>query len=299
MHYVFDATVGASVIKQVASSNYSPGNSERSSRGSGAVDPAQIAMVYGAPTATFQSGDLSGVLTLISASTGLSLGSSAALEIPFNRAVSGGTFDTDDATVLAKTTGASGATALLTIQQFSASEDTDATIDVLATLLSSDGFTHPVASSIGQTISGQAFNATFGFGGVSIDSSVDSRAVGATVTPGITIAVEPKFSGFNFPRQAAIIQRDPVIEIEFADLEAAHAYGPNFEALTNAIVYFRKRADGGTYASGSVNVTATFGAGLKSVQSVGAQSGTPGRTSVRLTGKALTIATDAAAPSFS
>ncbi|MBR9800262.1 hypothetical protein GYB59_00550 [bacterium] len=295
MHFVFDAVVGASAIKQVASSSYSPGNNPVVGRGSGAIDPSQIAIASAAPTASFQSTDVAGVLALISASAGLSVAAGTDLEIPYNKAVNGGTFDDEDALVISKV---STAAALLTLQQISASDTQDAVADILATFVSGDGLTHPIASATGETISGQTFNATHAFGGVAIDGTMDSGVVGVVVNPGITIVTEPTRSGFIYPVHASIVQRNPYMDLEFVNMEAANSYGTNFEALTSVVAYFRKRADGGTYAA-SGHLSASFATGLKSIEQVNASEGSPGRVTLRLWGKELTTSTSATIPSFS
>lgn len=297
MHYVFDAFVGESgVIKQVSSSQYSPSNSIRAGRGSGAVDPSLLSVVSATPQATLQTSDLAGILTLISISAGLAVDEETALVIPYNKAANGGTFDTDDATVLSKT---ANGQAVLYIQQIAASGDGDAIADVMAMFASIDGLSVPVDDATGETISGQTFTGLYSFGGVAIGSAVDSRATGVTVNTGITLTPWPKTSGYVYPTALSITQRNPYIDIEFADIKAAASdYGPNFAALASAVAYFRLRADGGTFASGSSHVSITSSGGIIDIQQIQGTADSPGSGTVRLWCKGLTSSTAAAIPSY-
>lgn len=297
MHYVFDATLGALTLKQVSSSSYSPNNSIRAQRGSGAIDPSAFNVVKTTPEATLRSGDISGVLGTVDPTTGLLIAAASALDIPFNETVNGGVFDTDEAFVLSKVTSASGATALILPTSLSAEADGDAQIDLRVIFISNDGIVHPVSSDVSQTISGQAYNASFGFGGVSLDGTMIEKIRGVTVNFGIDVQVE-HFNGAVHPQEVNIRQRNPTMEIMFDDFDDVHSQGINFAALTSAVAYFRKRTDGGTYESGSVHTSASFGTGISDTQSISASSGSPGTAGMRLLGKALAVSTTASIPAF-
>ncbi len=300
MDYVHDCVLGSLTLKQVTQSNYQPGNNMRAGRTSSGVDPSAFFVVGAQAQATFASADIAGVLGGLSVTAGLLLGSADVFQMPFNKAENGGTFDADGAFVLSKSTGASGASALVIPQSIAASNQDDAIANLITYLLSNDGFTHPISSQVSQTPAAQAFNASFGFGGVAIDGAMTDWITGATVNPGIEIQYHPN-GGKNYPQKISIRRRNPTIDLEFADMDAMNAHGPNFGALTSATVYFRKRVDGGTYVDTATtdHVGLSFANGLKDVQSIGAAANQPGAPGLRLHGKALTSSTGTAIPVYS
>ena len=286
MHNLSDVIIGSNVVKQVTSSNYTPNNQIRAGRTTSGVQPSVHNLIAADPQADFQSLDVAGALTAVSITAG-TLVSSGAIEIPFIKALNGGSYAGSGSHYTLN-----GADAFSYIQEVSASGNQDASVSIMTMFQSTNGSAVPVTESTSQSIAAEAFNANFALGPVSIDSSALSDVESVRIDPGFNVVVHPRGS-LTYPLKHTILTKDPSIEITFTDNDAMAGQGPLFEALTSAKVYFKKRVDGGTFvADGTAeHVSISFATGIKDVQSIGGSAGSETQPVLRLLGKQLSVST--------
>lgn len=292
MDVVYDAVIGAVAIKQVKRTSFKAGVQSQSLRLSGGLDPQAIVVQGGEPRATFESMDIAGVLTGLGVSSGLFVVSGSLL-VPWNRRANGGTFagGSNNFTL-------SGANGLAIINSLSASQgDEGAVAEVELCFLSADGLAAPVAANVNQALSAEAYNAAWAMGPVYVNAVQLAQVSSIRVNTGLQLVVK-RYDGSVYPTFAFIQERNPSIDITFENFDALSTQGPLFSATTNAAVYFRKKADGGTFVSdaSTVHVQASFASGLTAVENADGDGTSNGSATIRFIGKTLAVSTAHAIP---
>jgi hypothetical protein len=293
---VYDAILGGLTLRQVMRTAYSPNANIIAGRVSGGLNPSEFYGGPAEPMASFDSADLAGVLGGLSVTAGLSV-AAGTITIPFNERANGGTFasGSNHETL-------SSANGLIVPTSFSANQDDAAAIATLEChFRSTDGLTYPVAVNANQALGSQAFSAQFAMGPVGLELGSEGSAslldgVSAiAVNPGLTV-VKEKYNGAIYPTRLFITQRDPSIDITFVDLAGLVRFTSIYQSLVSLAVFFRKRADGGSFVSDATeeHIAFSFAAGITQIQQVGASGNATGSHTVRLYGKALTASAAAA-----
>ena len=291
----YDAILGAVNLRQVRSSTFSPGNTIAPDFVSGGIDPAALFFTGAQPSATFQTNDVSGVVTGIHARNGLYV-NNGTIAIPYNLRANGGTFAA--AGNHHRIRGSYGLTVINSITANHGDQD-GAMVDLATTFVSSDGMTAPVVVDDGQTLQAQAYNASHSLGPQYVNSSLLSSVVGITITAGITTELETT-DGNLFPREVHITRVQPVIDIRFRNVAALKTHGPLFNNLTAFTGYLRKRSPGGSFVAANVSEHISFVVGADGIidcQPVNASGNSPIEPSFRIHCKSLTLSATAAIPS--
>ena len=292
MDALYDAIVGGTTLRQIKRTSFQAGIEGQALRQSGALDPSQIIVKGGEPRITFESMDLSGVLTAISVSSGLFV-NNAAITIPWNRRANGGTFAGGSNNFQL-----SALYGLFIPKSISASQGDDgAVVEIEGCILSSDGLTVPVTASVNNALGSQAYSTAYAMGPMYIDSTQLLQVESIKVDPGLTL-VAKRFDGSVYPTLAFIQERNPTIDITFENFDALNTQGPLFASMTTAAAYFRKKVDGGTFVTDitAVHTKLSFGTGLKVVQSADASDTSNAKANIKLMGKVLTAALTSTIP---
>lgn len=297
MDAVYDAVVGSTTIRQITNTRFSSGLEQSIGRYSGGLDPQAIYVMKSEPTVSFETEDLATALA-IGTDTFSSVGShisSGTITIPFQRRSLGGTFAGAGANMRLNATHA-----LFVPTSISGNQGDDAKLSIEGHFYNTTGLTTPVTASVNQNLASQAYVAKYAMGTAFITPSGGAstqlvEVVGITVNPGITVMTE-YYNGGVYPQKVFITRREPVIEITVKSFDDLYTYGPIGAVVDGCVVYFRKRADGGTFASdaSSVHISFSFGAGLAVIQDISASANDNGTGTIRITGKALTCDTTAA-----
>lgn len=286
---VYDALIGTgNNVRQVVSTDYSPNARIEAGRVSAGVDPSALFLTEARPTARIQSGDLAGVLALLSVTAGLDVAGEN-IDLPYQFRAAGSTFAGNlSHSVLRGTNG------LVVPQSASVNQGDVASLIDLMVHFESDGFTAPVAQVDDLTLTAQAFNALFGLGPAVLDSATVAGVIGHTVNFGLT--VEPEMTdGAVYPVTHFITERNPSIDLRFRDFDSLAAAATIASAMTTLVVYHRKRAEGGTYVANGTgaHVAFSFGAGITSVQNVTGQGTQPAIPTLRCFGELLSVSSTA------
>ena len=296
---VYDAILGSGLtLRQVVDGGWTTTIEESIALHSGGIDPQQIYQGDAEQAATFQTADLVGVLGGIDPASGLLV--STGITVPFRKKASGGTFAGTSSHFAS-----SCSNGLVICSELSASKEQEsgdspgAVATVMAHAISSSG-ADPITASTGNSLASQTFNGQFVMGPVVIDSTAVTDVLSVSVSTGITLDKWRPGKG-DYPTRIYIASRRPVISIELEDLDSFVSSGGfslgAFAISSGVDAYFKKRADGGGYASGSVHGKASIGAGVGFAEQI--NGGTTGHASgrVRLVGKAMTWSVNNALPS--
>lgn len=294
---VYDAILGGVNLRQVTQSSYNGNTSIIDGTLSGELDPSELYGGDAQPMASLTSGDLAGVLAGISITAGLAV-AAGSIVIPFNERVQGGTFQSgsNHATI-------SSANGLIVPTSFSAGQGDAAALAAIDVhfrkgAITEDPRTAPCAINANQALAAQAFVGQYAMGPVTANLGSEgslSQVSGISrvaVNPGIEV-IKEAFDGHIYPTRLHISRRRPTIDLTFVDKAHASRFGSTYQALVALSVFFRKRADGGTFAAdgGANHVKFSFGAGITGMQTVSASGANTGEVTVRIHGKALSAAT--------
>lgn len=289
---VYDAVIGALTLRQVSQGSYDPGANVIAARASGAIDPSELYAGSATPRASFQSGDLAGLLGAVSLSAGLAI-SSGTITLPFQKRANQGAFAGSSAhPAIAATDG------LLVVTSIESGQDRGVTASMDLHFLSTDGATDPVSGSTGNSLGAQSFTAQFDHGPGLVNATEIDELVGWRVNPGITVRAK-HYQGLTFPTRLYIVSRDPSIDLTFEDLDAAMAFLGSYTALSSVNVYARRFADGAAHVAEATTSHAKFslGDGIGVIGPVQAAGQAEGSATIRCTGLALTGSTSNAIPS--
>ncbi|MDE2100763.1 MAG: hypothetical protein KGL39_26190 [Patescibacteria group bacterium] len=292
MDVTYDAVLGVgNALKQVRRTSFQPGIRQGVGRMSGAVDPSILFVNGGEPRATLQSGDVAGVITLLSVTAGLFV-SAGTITLPWNRRANGGTFagGLNNFTI-------TGANALIVPRSFSASQSDEegASAELEVVFVSTDGLTAPVTFAVNQALAAEAFNLLFAMGPVYINTVALTQVQSVKVDTGITVETK-MFDGAIYPTLVYIKTREPSITVTFENFDVAQTYAPLFAACTAAAAYFRKRATGGTFVSDATagHVKLSIATGLGVLEHIESSKNENGTASIKLTGLSLSSSTASA-----
>lgn len=290
---VYDATLGALLLRQIRSTSYEPNVQHRTARAAAALAPAEIGVLGSRPQVTISSGDLDSIITNLSMTGGLYINAGTII-VPFINRIEGGSFKG----ATAHTT-LSGTKGLLLPNSFSArqGDEDGAGCDLILHMLSTDGELSPVTVNINQTLIASAFVAQYEFGPVSVNGVQVNKAISVAVNPGLAALIEI-FDGDHHPQLAFIDAEniEPTIQIGFASIDDLNTFGPLAVAMTSAKVNLRNRIDGGTtHPDASLkHIQFTFAGGLSVLDSASGERGQSGEVSITLRGKTLTAARNVA-----
>jgi hypothetical protein len=281
----YDCVLDAVNLRQVRSTGFSPNVELIRDRAGGATAAAIVALLSANPQVTLKSGDVAGAITNLGIGSGLWI-PSGTITVPFLGRALGGTF-----TAGAAHETLSAQRALVVPKSFAAShnDQAGATVEIMAQLLSIDGFTAPVATNTNQTLAASAFGALYRMGPVILNSAQLSGVTQVSVTTGLDVDTD-SYDGEPYPRDAYLKTAiDPTISITFENYTALAAHGPLFAALTSAVCYFRKVADGGVTVSDATAVHCAFTAtgGLSINQDASAEVQKSGSATIVLNPKTL------------
>lgn len=288
-HVVADCILGSgNNVRQVTSVSHNDGTTVRNAMTSGGATVSQQSGIRGEEVTTVSSADLAALVAL-NTSTFCSVGlylTGDTITVPLKERSLGGQFASGS-----NHPALSGSDCLIIPTEFSATQDAEAgascTFDIH--WISSDGVTREAAGSTGNALASQAFNAEFALGKADVNGSDVSGVVGIAVRPGITLT-KSSTNGGIYPTHISIQQVEPVVEITVNDIDTAVALAGGFTTTTAMNVYFRKRADGGTYVADitAQHIKFTFAAGIHNLGSLSANENADGTATIRVTGKALT-----------
>jgi len=286
----YDAILGALTLAQVKSSQYDAGAEIQRARNSGSFLTQATYGRYSRPKASFDSSDLYTALNAVDPTTGLAV-ATGTIAIPFNARTNGGTLAGSGSAT--KITGANGLTVLDSI---SANQGDEAAMAKLTTYFrSTDGQTAPVAIAGSQTLAAQTFVNEFDLGPVTVNGTEVGGVQGVSCNFGIKV-VDEGDKGAVYPMRLFIESVDPYFDITFVDFASLVTYSPLFTAMSSAVCYFRKKADGGTFVGSTTDISLTFASGIICAQSAQADGQKSGRAVLRLYGKAITKSLAATSP---
>lgn len=291
-----DAILDATTIRQVTQSSHRSGNTARKSRISGGVAVSQVSGLLAEEITTFSSADV-GVLAGLNTSTFCSAGlwiSSGTITIPYKSRTNGGAFASGSAH-----SAIGGTTAMIIPTSWEASQDADAgaSCSVEVHWVSSNGSGNAATGTTGNALASQSFSAEYALGECYINGTQVDGVQSVRVNPGITL-VKSRAHGLVWPIKCSIQEVTPTIEITTDDIDAVVALVGEFNAMTSANIYFRKRSDSGLYVADATteHLRFTFAAGLYFNDSTDVQDLGNGTATVTLHGKTLTANNAVAIP---
>jgi hypothetical protein len=291
-----DIILGATTIRQVTQTDTKTGQEHRKATNSGGAVVVQVSGKSGEEVTSFTSGDLAALVAL-NTSTFCSVGVaslSSTNTVPMKLRTHGGVFASG-----ASHPWITGASCLVVPTSFEATQDGDfATCSADIHWISADGLASGFASAVSQTLGAQSFNAEHTLGPAYINAALLAGVQSIKVNPGIEVVKPPLGSGSLRPTHASIKMSTPTIEITVNDFAAITTTLGAFTAMTSANVYFKKRADSGTFTA---NITAehirfTLAAGLADTNNITISGNDDGSATITLHGKVLTASAVVAIP---
>lgn len=231
----------------------------------GSIDPAGIPLMFAAPTASFKSHDIAGVLSVVSITGGLFCSSGAIIQ--FQNRVEGGTFGGSGVhTKLTSTLGWLGITG------FSASQDGEAEVSLGYWHLY-DGTNAPITASGAASLSlSPAYNTKFSLGPVYINSVEVPAITSVSVNPGVNYQTNRE-SGDVFARSGSIYTRTPMFTFSTAWAKIAAQSNILFNSALpgTAAFYLRKMLSGGSRVSDATteHIKLSCSAGVWNMDSIG------------------------------
>jgi hypothetical protein len=142
-----------------------------------------------------------------------------------------------------------GANGLVIPTSFQADGAGNASASLELITFSTNGTTAPLAEATSQALGSTAFNALYALGPVVLNGTTLTRVAGVVIRTGLVAAPEWN-SAETYPREVFI--RPPIlptIEIRCYDVEEITGALGGWLAGTSLVVYFRKRAAGGTFVA--------------------------------------------------
>ena len=284
MDGLYDAIFGSGVpIKQCQSTSLSNNLELFIGRDTGDVDPALTAVMKGEPTATITTYDVAGFISVFGV-VGASV-SSGTVSLPYRKRAAGSTFaGTLSHFVL------TGANAFGYPTIFTAQQDGEATATAEVRFLSTTGLANPLSSATSQTLSAQSYNAAYTLGGAEINDVQVPEVTAVTINTGLQVEAK-YYNGSVFPTSCVITQKNPTIEITFADADAIDTWGPMFSDndSQDAVAYFRKLSAGSTRVADATaeHCAFTLSDGIITVPDYSAQDTADGSGTILITGKSL------------
>lgn len=282
----FDVTFGALTLQQCSSVEFSPNNTIVPAYATAGVSPDAFYVMQGEPRGRFTSMDVETILAGIDEIVGLKV-ASGTIELPYKVRANGASYASGSSHI--KLTSANGQLIPLTV---GVQQGQLASVNLEAVLLSTDGYTSPVAYSGSQALGTPAHNIDFRLGPTSLNGSAITGVTGWTVNFGITYELRIT-DGHVYPIVIYIQRANPTIDITLENEALVNTYGPLFAASTGAVFSLVKNADGGSIVAldQAQHIKLTAGAGIYDWQSVAASGVDVAQPTLRLMSKSLTAAT--------
>ncbi len=287
---IYDPTIGSVTIRQITRTRYNPSAQELRAAAPGDTADSLVALVRAEPRVTIDTEDIAGVISGIPVSSGLYI-SAGSITIPWIKRQPGGTWASGTAHL---TLTATNGLAIASSFRARGTDNAEASIDLA--LFSSDGLTSPVAANVNQSLAASSFAGAFGLGPVKINGTTIGEVADVNIDTGLRLNLT-RSGGGPYPDFASLeTPFRPRITITTRDLTLLDSLHEIAAALTSLEVYFRKRADGGTYeADGNLShCKFSFGAGLTLIDAAAGDEGDTATLSLQIEGKTLTAASGVA-----
>jgi hypothetical protein len=283
-HSLYDAVLGALALKQVTNVDFSANGEPLEGIVSGGIDVAEY---FGGPAdfrASFDTEDLASVAAVSNIATAGLAVASGTITIPWQKRADLSTFASGSNHYTL-----SGTNALIVPSRFDLPAQDNASASLECVFVSSDGDTVPVGVNVSQALASQSFVGLYGLGPVSVNGTVLTEVLGATITPGIRL--DARMYEKNYARNVHIIARRPVIEIRTYDLPGLSALGPAWGVGTACVVYARRRS-GVSWAldAATSHVKFSFADGIiKPVAGLSGAGNGDGTRTLRFFGESLVV----------
>ncbi len=285
---VYDCPLGSGVLlSQVTQSQFSENIDVLPGRMSGSGVISDQFIEGAAPHAQLTSMDIGGSLTIFG-TTGSLLSGGNNVAIPYQKRASGGTFAGGSTNAVVK--GAVSCPVLLMPMSVSAPPKGSPTFHGDLHFFSSDGLTQPYSIVTNQGLGSQAFNAMYGLGYIKVNGTLVPRQIGFTVHFGVGLSEKKHYDGAIWPTDIFQETFDPSIEFSQEDFDYISGIAGG-ASITTLYAWLRKRASGGTYASGVSTVHISFGftSGFIRAQQISASETKNGQSSVQCLGRTLVV----------
>jgi len=290
-HSPYDITLDSTVVKQIRNLQHNTEAQVVPAYASGEASPAALFQGQTPHKSTATSTDLATLLAL-NTSTFISAGvsySSANCDIPFRQRSGSGAYSSGGSHLALR----SATQTLVVPDTISASEATSATCNFTLRYKSSetDGSGAPVTVLSGQTLSTATFNGEYVLRKVTIGGTAVDELESVTINTGIEITED--FNGGNpFPTAFYAFNKQPSIEISTTDMGAVTDAIAAAGLGAGVVVYFAKRASGGTTVADATtdHISVTAASGLHQAQTFGGDDRANSTGTIRVNPLALTAA---------
>lgn len=288
---VHDAVIGAMTISQVESSGYSSGATVSMGHASANILADTLYLDKAEPSASITSTDLYTILDGIDISYGLCL-SSTTISLPFAKQGCAGALGAGNHAVLAATTG------FAVVQSITGSTDgKSANAVVECCLLSTNGTTIPFTLSSNGNLTSAAFVDEYRMAKVTVGGSAVTGLTQVTINPGCAYSKRSTDGGV-YPTHTYLDRTNPTVDLTFENEAAAQSFGPLFGDLTAMVVYFAKKADGGSRVADATaeHVAISCGDAMSIVDSYRGQGRNPAEITIKVSAKQLAVNLASAIP---
>lgn len=252
---IFPISLGGTNFTQITGLSINPAANRDVITVGGSVDPAAVIINNAEPAVSFDTDDLTTVLTNVSLTAGLNCTSGGTIR--FQQRDDGSTFATSSSTgvTLVTTKG------FLVPTGISCSQDSAASINLQYWALY-DGTNIPLVPHSAADISGVSptFNSRFYLGPVYLNSSaLDVGVQSVQINPGIAYSAIRE-NGDIWARTGAIVARTPTISVTILKTDYMATMGNMFlNAISSAFaVYLQKGSAGSTRVAAATTVHAKF-----------------------------------------
>lgn len=289
---VFSAILGATTVKQVASSSFNENISILAARTSGSPTIADQFIDSIAPAGEFTTTDIANFLAAFGVS-GSQITDGSTVKIPYQKRANGASFG-GDGTNLVIVGKADNPVQLLPIS-VTAPRQGAVTASGAIHFLSEDGLTAPHQVLTGQDLTVETFNSMYRLGPVYINGTQLPKGVGFTVNFGVGLSEKQHFDGATFPTEVYKETFDPYIEVTAEDFDIL-ADLTGGVAITSVRAHLLKRVSGSTVAAygSTVHTRFSFASGLITPQQISASDTKHGQAALRFSGRTLVYSTSSA-----
>ena len=257
---LYMAKLDADVMDQVLSSGVTPNVQSERVTPVGNMDPSGTLLFGDSPGIRFVSTKVNTILTALGSQGALA---SSQFDLGFIQKTVGGGYEATGKTVTA-------AKALVFPESLVVTQDSKAQLTVMAMAYSSDGTTHPFASSTSLVSGTPEATEFFTLGAVTIDGSPISKVNGYTINFGIN-AQTLKTGGNLYPTDAIVESPVmPAIEVQVSDLAAVTDANLVGREVDNVVLNLKKLDVDGSGLASSGHKTFTL---AKAMLTIGGASG--------------------------
>lgn len=280
-----DLILGSLTISQCSQASEQTNNEVTRGTSSGSYLSEATFLNKSEPTGSWTTSDLFNVLGGISLTTGLCISSGTILTTWATQACAG---DMGTGNHLVRT----ATNAFAIVQSISARQGETATATIEGCFLSTTGFASPLTSVVNGNLTSQEFQSEYRLGPVKINGTTLTGVTGFTINP--NIKYEKRYTdGGVYPTHTFLMTAEPTIDVTFENQIYANTYGPIFLAMSSAVCYLRKKAEGGTVVADATagHLAISFGSGIISMEQISGQGRTPAEVTLRLHGLQLAVNT--------